>query len=101
MSGAKTILLVDDDHATLKYVGLILENEGYRVVVAHDGEEALLKVRDSHPDLIDDVLKQSVEIERDGLSSWAKREKVDEAVALQTLITGLSVRFYTALASGE
>jgi len=56
---------------------------------------------DSHPDLVDDVLKQSVEIERDGLSSWAKREKVDEAVALQTLITGLSVRFYTALASGE
>jgi DNA-binding response OmpR family regulator len=52
MSGAKTILLVDDDHATLKYVGLILENEGYRVVVAHDGEEALLKVRESHPDLM-------------------------------------------------
>ena len=47
------------------------------------------------------MLKQSVEIERDGLSSWAKKEKVDEAVALQTLITGLSVRFYTALASGE
>ena len=56
---------------------------------------------DSHPDLIDDVLKQSVEIERDGLSRWAKSEKVDEAVALQTLITGLSVRFSTALASGE
>jgi twitching motility two-component system response regulator PilH len=52
MSGAKTILLVDDDHATLKYVGLILENEGYRVVVAHDGEEALLKVRESRPDLV-------------------------------------------------
>ena len=55
---------------------------------------------DSHPDLVDDVLKQSVEIERDGLSRWAKKEKVEESVALQTLITGLSVRFYTALASG-
>ena len=53
---------------------------------------------DEHPDLVDDVLRQSVEIERDGLSRWAKKEKVDESVALQTLITGLSVRFYSALA---
>jgi twitching motility two-component system response regulator PilH len=51
MSRAKTILLVDEDHATLKYVGLVLENEGYRVVVARDGEEALLKARESRPDL--------------------------------------------------
>jgi len=44
------------------------------------------------------VLAQSVEIEADGLARWAKKQKVDEAVALQTLITGLAVRFYTALA---
>ncbi len=56
---------------------------------------------DAHPDLVDDVLKQSVEIERDGLVRWAEEEKVDESVALQTLITGLSVRVYTALASGS
>ena len=55
---------------------------------------------DEHPELVEDVLDQSVEIERDGLARWAKKQKVDESVALQTLITGLSVRFYTALADG-
>jgi hypothetical protein len=55
---------------------------------------------DEHPELVEDVLDQSVEIERDGLARWAKKQKVDESVALQTLITGLSVRFYTALAGG-
>ncbi len=53
---------------------------------------------DTHPELVEDVLAQSVEIEADGLARWAKKQKVDEAVALQTLITGLAVRFYTALA---
>jgi hypothetical protein len=55
---------------------------------------------DEHPELEEDELDQSVEIERDGLARWAKKQKVDESVALQTLITGLSVRFYTALAGG-
>lgn len=55
---------------------------------------------DAHPELVDDVLGQSVEIERDGLARWAKKQKVEESVALQTLITGLAVRFYTALAGG-
>ncbi len=53
---------------------------------------------DSHPDLVDDVLAQSVEIEREGLARWAKKQKVEQSVAFQTLITGLAVRFYTALA---
>lgn len=52
MTRAKTILLVDDDHAILKFVGLILENEGYRVVTARDGDEALETARDRRPDLV-------------------------------------------------
>lgn len=52
MTRAKTILLVDDDHAILKFVGLILENEGYRVVTARDGEEALFAARERKPDLV-------------------------------------------------
>ncbi len=55
---------------------------------------------DSHPDLVDDVLAQSLEIEKRGLEEWARREKVGVDVAFQTLITGLGVRFYTAVAGG-
>ena len=52
MTSAKTVLVVDDDHAIVKFVTLILENEGYRVVTARDGDEALQKVREARPDLV-------------------------------------------------
>jgi DNA-binding response OmpR family regulator len=48
----KTVLLVDDEPtlvATLKYN---LEREGYRVVTASDGEQALIAARNERPELI-------------------------------------------------
>ena len=55
---------------------------------------------DSSPELVDDVLEQSLEIERRGLEAWAGREGVSVEVAFQTLMTGLAVRFYSAVAGG-
>jgi len=55
---------------------------------------------DRHPDLVDDVLAQSVQIERDGLARWAQAEQVSTESAFQTLVTGLAVRYYTAVAGG-
>ena len=55
---------------------------------------------DRHPDLVDDVLAQSVQIERDGLARWAQAEQVSAESAFQTLVTGLAVRYYTAVAGG-
>jgi twitching motility two-component system response regulator PilH len=52
MSRAKSILVVDPDADTIQYLGLILEHEGYRVVTARDGEEALQKIAATKPDLI-------------------------------------------------
>jgi twitching motility two-component system response regulator PilH len=52
MSRAKSILVVDPDPDTIQFIGLILENEGYRVVSARDGDEALQKLADAKPDLI-------------------------------------------------
>ncbi|MGE0056346.1 MAG: response regulator [Dehalococcoidia bacterium] len=49
---AKTVLLVDDEPtlvATLKYN---LEREGYRVITAADGEQALTTARAERPELI-------------------------------------------------
>jgi hypothetical protein len=56
---------------------------------------------DRHPELVDDVLEQSVGIERDGLAAWAEREGVGADVAFQTLVTGLAVRYYTAVAGQD
>lgn len=49
---AQKILVVDDDLDTLKLVGTTLEKQGYIIVAAKDGVEALEKVAEHIPDLI-------------------------------------------------
>ena len=48
----KTILVVDDEKRLVSLVERYLTQEGYRVVSAHDGKEALTVARREHPDLI-------------------------------------------------
>ena len=55
---------------------------------------------DRHPDLVDDVIAQSDAIEREGLERWAEGEKSSLEAAFQTLVTGLAVRYYRAVAGG-
>jgi DNA-binding response OmpR family regulator len=49
---ARTILVVDDEATLRETVVDALEAEGFRVVAAADGTEALLRFRTDHPDLI-------------------------------------------------
>jgi hypothetical protein len=53
---------------------------------------------DRHPDLVDGVLAESQDIEKVGLAAWATREGTDVESAFQTLITGLAVRYFKAVA---
>lgn len=46
------ILLVDDEPDLVKLVSKRLENEGYEVLVAMDGQAALQKAQTEKPDLI-------------------------------------------------
>ena len=41
LSGARSVLVVDDDSAVGMLVARVLESSGYAVVVAHDGAQAL------------------------------------------------------------
>jgi diguanylate cyclase (GGDEF)-like protein len=47
-----TILVVDDDADIVRFVEMNLRLEGYRVIVAHDGAEALAMVAEQVPDLV-------------------------------------------------
>ncbi|MGE5588428.1 MAG: response regulator transcription factor, partial [Clostridia bacterium] len=49
---ASTILVVEDEESVRELVRMYLENEGFRVETASDGEEALDKVRAGTPNLI-------------------------------------------------
>jgi len=51
MAGKK-VLVVDDDVKTVELVKLYLSRDGYRVLTAYDGTEALRLAREGHPDLI-------------------------------------------------
>jgi CheY-like chemotaxis protein len=48
----KTILLVEDDPMNMRLAQHILESQGYTVVSAATGQEALNKAKNSLPDLI-------------------------------------------------
>jgi len=50
--GKKRILIVDDEQEMVKAMQIRLEHEGYEVLVATDGQEALDKARSQMPDLI-------------------------------------------------
>ena len=56
---------------------------------------------DRHPDLVDDVVAQAQEIEDTGLEQWAAGEGIEVERAFQTLITGLAVRYYKAVAGAR
>jgi two-component system, OmpR family, alkaline phosphatase synthesis response regulator PhoP len=49
---SKKVLIVDDDTKIVELVKLYLVRDGYAVLSAYDGQEALRLAREAHPDLI-------------------------------------------------
>jgi hypothetical protein len=53
---------------------------------------------DEHPDLVDDVIAESEAIERAGLRVYAEQHDMTIEACFETLLTGLAVRYYNAVA---
>jgi hypothetical protein len=53
---------------------------------------------DQNPELIEEVVSRSEAIEERGLERWAKETETPVDEAFRTLVTGLAVRYYKALA---
>jgi CheY-like chemotaxis protein/MinD-like ATPase involved in chromosome partitioning or flagellar assembly len=49
---AEKILVVDDDLDTLRLVGMMLERQGYTIVAASNGNQAIIMAQSEHPNLI-------------------------------------------------
>ena len=47
-----SILVVDDDTAVSSIINIILKSEGYKIITAGTGKEALSLFENKHPDLI-------------------------------------------------
>lgn len=52
MANKKRVLVIDDDRNTVKYLSVVLGEQGYAVDSARDGAEGLQKVQLTKPDLI-------------------------------------------------
>ena len=53
---------------------------------------------DQHPDLVDEVIAQSEAIEELGLRAYADETGLSVEEVFETLLTGLAVRYYKAVA---
>jgi len=53
---------------------------------------------DQHPDLVEEVVAQSEAIEELGLLRWAQEDGTEVEQAFQTLMTGLAIRYFKAVA---
>jgi hypothetical protein len=80
---------------------------GEREVVEGDFLESLMDTSlysmgayfsDEHPDLIDEVIAQSEAIEDAGLERYADEHDLSVEACFETLLTGLAVRYYNAVA---
>jgi CheY-like chemotaxis protein len=69
MEEKKTILVVDDDENQRFLCQEVLTDEGYNVLVAKDGKEALRKVEQKRPDL---VILDIVMPEMDGMEAMTR-----------------------------
>ena len=54
---------------------------------------------DQHPELVDEVIQQSTEIEELGIQRYADDNDLTLEECFETLMTGLAVRYYKAVAS--
>ena len=54
---------------------------------------------DQHPELVEEVIEWAESIERDGLRGYAVEHDLTVEECFETLLTGLAVRYYKAVAA--
>ena len=81
------ILLVDDEQDILEIVGYNLSQEGYQIITASNGKEAIAKAKKEHPQLI---IMDVMMPEMDGMEACENIRKIPELQ--DTIITFLTAR---------
>ncbi|MCP4601945.1 MAG: response regulator [Proteobacteria bacterium] len=93
----KTILVIDDEPDTLVYISSLLEDNGYDVVTAKDGVDALDKVKQGPPDLITLDITMP---EKSGVRFYRDMKESDEWKNIPIIIvTGISKDFEKFISS--
>src|SRR4051794_12663108 len=80
---SQTILIVDDEPKLLDLVRTILEKDGFNVIEAHNGYEAVERVRNALPDL---VLLDVMMPEMDGFEALREIRKASNAPVIMLTV---------------
>lgn len=89
-AASRRILVVDDDEFSQKVAGRILQREGYEVVFASSGTEALNLLRKIRPSLI---LMDYMLPDQDGVETTRRLKQSEESAAIPVImLTGQSSR---------
>jgi len=100
MTYAQTVLVVDDDATNVVLLRHALQGAGYRVITAHDGQEAIPLTESEQPDLI----LMDIEMPQVNGLEACKRLKANPATASVPVIfitaSGASDRVIDAFAAG-
>ena len=85
MNREKTILVVDDETRLRDLLRIVLENRGYQVTEAKDGQEALAKFISESPDMV--VLDVMMPV-MDGLACCRKLREISSCPILMLTAKG-------------
>ncbi len=93
----KTVLVVDDEPDARDFLTTVLEDNGYAVVVANDGTEAIAKLEESPPDLVTLDITMP---EKSGVAVYRKLKEEEELQGIPVIIiTGISDDFKQFISS--
>ena len=81
----KAVLVVDDDPMTLKLLAAVLTHEGYRVITAQSGKDALETIKLEKPGL---VLLDIMMPEMDGIETLERIKAFDQDIPV-AMVTAL------------
>lgn len=91
MPDQKTILIIDDEPDTLTYFSSLLQDNGFKTVLADNGDEGLKRVREMRPDLITLDITMP---ETSGVRCYRELRERDEWKSIPVImITGVSEDF--------
>ncbi len=93
----KLILVVDDEPRMIRFVQYNLELEGFRIIVAHNGLEAIEKVRTQLPDL---VIMDVMMPEMDGFEALSQIREISDVPVIMLTVKNEDEDKHLAFSSG-
>jgi DNA-binding response OmpR family regulator len=84
-AATETILVIDDQKQVRDLLQEVLEQEGYRVIVAYDGAEGVTRVAQDNPDL---VLLDVLMPKQDGWATLEKIRRISQVPVIMLTVQG-------------